>query len=94
MTKNEIKQAVIVELQRVQSISGRVCAPIDDSTRPLLDLEGFDSLNGFEATTELEKVLGKLGIDSVFISETGKSARTVGTIVNEIHALRAKQGAA
>ncbi|MFO0617209.1 MAG: hypothetical protein U0414_31725 [Polyangiaceae bacterium] len=92
MTKDEIKVQVVVELERIQSISGRPCPPITDQTRPLLDLPGFDSLNGIEATSELEGVLGPLSVDNVFASESGKSARTLETIVSEI--LRAQRGAA
>lgn len=92
MTKNEIRDAVIAAIERIQSLSGRPCQPIEDSTKPLLDVAGFDSLNGLEATIELEQKLGTLGVENVFLSESGKSARSIETIVNEI--VRAQRGAA
>lgn len=92
MTRNEIREAVAAAIERIQELSGRPCPPIQDSTRPLLDVEGFDSYNGIEATVLLDMKLGTVGLENVFLSDSGKSARTVETIVNEI--VRAQRGAA
>ena len=92
MTNDEIRDIVAAAIQRIQSVSGRPCPPLQDTIRPLLDVEGFDSLNGLEATIEIEQKLGSLRIENLFLSESGKSARTLGTIVNEI--VRAQRGAA
>ena len=92
MTKTEIRAAVVAAIERIQQLSGRPCPPIEDGTRPLLDVDGLDSYNGLEATVELEGTVGAFGIENVFLSDSGKSARTVETIVNEI--VRAQRGAA
>lgn len=53
MTQIEAEQLLIELVKKIQLISGRPEAKIDGSTRPILDLPDFDSLNGVELTVEI-----------------------------------------
>jgi hypothetical protein len=53
MTQTEIEQILIELIKKIQSMSGRPGAEISPSTRPIVDLEEFDSLNGVELTVEV-----------------------------------------
>lgn len=60
MDKQEIVGQVIQTVARIQEMSGRSTEGIGASTSPVADLEGFDSINGEEATLTLA---AKLGVD-------------------------------
>lgn len=53
MTQTEAEQMLIKLTKQIQTISGRPEQEINGSTRPILDLEQFDSLNGVELTVEV-----------------------------------------
>ena len=57
MTKQEIRDGLLVSLREVQEASGREVPPMTDDLCPLLDLPGFESLNGEEVASELEEWL-------------------------------------
>ncbi len=72
-------------LAEIQSISGRVQEPIREDTRPIGDLDQFDSLNGVEATVELSDRLGvDLGVVNAFVNEDAAKALTVSEIADGI----------
>lgn len=60
-------------LADIQKASGRGWTPLTEDDRPIGALEGFDSLNGLEATVQLEQRLGcRFGVTSVFVT-TGET---------------------
>ena len=79
MDKQEIVIKVVQAVALVQDLSGRSSVGIGVSTRPVRDMEGFDSLSGVEATVMLSE---SLGIDlpedyNPFVSKDGKRALSV-----------------
>ena len=86
MDKQEIVAKVIQAVAQVQQMSGRPSADIGTSTRPVGGVEGFDSLNGVEATVMLSESLRvELPEDcNPFISTDGKRALTVGEIADTL----------
>ncbi|MDE0069114.1 MAG: hypothetical protein OXO48_05330 [Caldilineaceae bacterium] len=86
MGKQEIVGAVIQTVAQVQEASGRERGAIDASTRPLRDVEGFDSLCGLEATVLLSESLGAALPDDYnpFISKDGNRALSVGEIADAL----------
>ena len=88
MERQEIITKVIQTVAEVQGMSGRPSAGIDNSTRPVGGVEGFDSLCGVEATVMLSDSLGlHLPEDyNPFISKDGKRALTVEAIADGLSA--------
>lgn len=86
MGKQEIVRTVVQTVAQVQEASGRERATIDASTRPLRDVEGFDSLCGLEATVLLSESLGVALPDDYnpFISKDGNRALSVGEIADAL----------
>jgi hypothetical protein len=74
MNQGEIVRMVTAVLQETQTLSGRVWQSVDLNTRPIGQLEGFDSLCGLEATLMLEAKLGCSFEESVFVSADGTRA--------------------
>lgn len=86
MTKTEAQEAIIGTLSTLQALSGRQCGVITPKTRPIGHLEGFDSLNGIEATCELARHLG-IGLDdteNIFVDETGRRSLVVEEVAERI----------
>ena len=89
MDKQEVVTKVVQTVAQVQEMSGRSSAGIGASTRPVRDVEGFDSLCGVEATVMLSE---SLGVDlpedyNPFISKDGKRALSVGEIADNLSTL-------
>ena len=85
MNNAEAIRIVTDVLAEIQSISGRVQEPIREDTRPIGDLDQFDSLNGVEATVELSDRLGvDLGVVNAFVNEDAAKALTVSEIADGI----------
>ena len=89
MDKQEVVTKVVQTVAQVQEMSGRSSAGIGASTRPVRDVEGFDSLCGVEATVMLSESLGvDLPADyNPFISKDGKRALSVGEIADNLSTL-------
>ena len=85
MSQSEAVQAVTDVLKEVQELSGRPAGAIDESTKPIGDLDGFDSLCGVEAAGIL---CGKFGVELVgtnpFVDPSGMRARTVGEVASAV----------
>ena len=86
MEKQEIVTTVVQTVVQVQVMSGRPSGGISASTRPVQDVEGFDSLSGLEATVMLSE---SLGIDlpenyNPFISKDGNRALSVSEIADNL----------
>ena len=86
MEKQEIVTEVVQAVARVQEASGRSSGGIDVSSRPVRDVEGFDSLCGVEATVLLSESLGvHLPEDhNPFVSKDGKRALSVAEIADTL----------
>ena len=86
MDKQEIITEVVQTVAQVQESSGRPSTGIDASMRPVHDVEGFDSLNGVEATVMLSESLGVNLPDGFnpFVSEDGKRALSVSEIADSL----------
>ncbi len=54
---SDVRAAVVTTLAEVQQTSGQVMPELTDSTCPLLDLPGFDSLSSVEAIVLLSMKL-------------------------------------
>ena len=63
MTQNEIETLLITLILEIQKASGRPLADLNPDSCPLLDVPGFDSLNGVEVTVD---ILDKLKLDLEF----------------------------
>ncbi len=63
MDQATIEKLLSDTVRALQELSGREHVAITARTRPVLDVPGFDSLNGVEATIE---VLGQLGLETDF----------------------------
>jgi acyl carrier protein len=88
-TKIAIRAALEKVLREVQGSSGRVCPDVTDGTKPIGDLDAFDSLMADEATVLLEQELKvKLAEGTPFVSSIGrKRALTITEIVDRICAM-------
>jgi len=85
MKKSESVRVVTEVLQEIQSVSGRPATQISEHTRPIGDLDEFDSLNGVEATVELSDRLGiELPGVNAFVNEKGTKALTVSEVADGI----------
>lgn len=88
MDNSELVTTVVETIAKVQELSGRSSVGIEVSTRPILDVEGFDSLSGVEATVMLSE---SLGVDipddcNPFISEDGKQASSIVEVADTLRA--------
>jgi len=73
LTKAEIRAAIEKVLRQAQAAGGHACPELTDATKPIGDLDDFDSLTAIEGKALLEKELGcTLGDDPPFISASGK----------------------
>ena len=89
MDRNNIELELMDTIREVQELSGHAPVPIDQSTRPINDLEHFDSLRGVETTCLLSSKLkckfkSPKGEINVFVSKDGRRALTVGEIVDRL----------
>lgn len=57
MERENIRETVYQVIQEIQASSGRDASQLNDSTCPLSDLDGFDSLNAVEASFQLSEYL-------------------------------------
>jgi acyl carrier protein len=85
LNKTQIASTVLEVLKDVQMASGRPMAAMTDDSEPIGDLEGFDSLNGLEASVELERRFGcTFKVNGVFVNDSGKRALHVWEVVDTI----------
>lgn len=96
MDRNTVKAALIAVLKEVQALSGEVCPPIVDATKPIDDLPKFDS----KVWPVAFGLVGlKLGVDvpvdvNVFRQEHTKIPNTIEQTVTAIlKAIQAKASA-
>lgn len=87
LTQTEIKNKLISLLTDIQNNSGYQANDISDSTKPLRDLEGFDSMVSVASIGELETIL-EINIPydkNIYVSKDGKRLLTVNEVATEVH---------
>lgn len=84
MDRDEIVRHIILAVTQVQETSGRSVGGIGHNTRPLKDLQDFDSLCGVEATVLLSGAVGRELPDSVFVPQEGSRLLTVDEIADRV----------
>ena len=86
MDRQQMVAKVVQTVIQVQEVSGRSSVGIGVQTRPVRDVDGFDSLSGVEATVMLSEALGVDLPDDYnpFISDDGQRALSVGEIANTL----------
>ena len=93
MNHAEVVSVLLDVLTSIQQNSGRDMTAISGNNCPIGDLDGFDSLNGVEATVELAD---RLGIDisgtSVFVNDLGTKALSVTEVAERLIAAHARLG--
>ena len=87
MNRDEVVNVLLDVLSTIQQNSGRNCVSINENMCPIGNLDGFDSLNGVEATVEL---VDRLGVEisgvSIFVNESGTNALSVSQVVERLSA--------
>ena len=76
MKLEDIEKLLIDVACDVQKMSGREVVNLTSESRPLLDMPGFDSLNGVEATVDALNRL-KLDLDFIDIFADEEKALTI-----------------
>ena len=84
MNRDDMVRQVIDAVVEVQQASGRSIQGVGPGSRPLKDVEGFDSLSGVEATAVLSQALGRDLPDSVFAPEEGNPSPSVNEIADKV----------
>ena len=87
MTAQDISKAIADAINAIQQASGNPLLPVLPESKPIGDLPGFDSLLGLEVTLELEKVVGHLPWQNVFVNDEQTKALTVSEVVSRIASL-------
>jgi acyl carrier protein len=84
----ELTTLVRTCMRSIQTLSGRPWREVSLDECPHERLDGFDSYASVEATTEIEKLLGrKIDADTVFYN--GKSALTLRQVCDRVESLLA-----
>lgn len=90
MSENVVLDAVIAGVVEVQNLSGRSCPRLGLTSKPIGDVEGFDSLMALEATICIEEQLGwKLTNGNPFISVDGTQALNLADVAIRVAEMRA-----
>ena len=84
MDRDDIVRQVIEAVTHVQETSGRSVGEIGPDTRPLKDLQDFDSLCGVEATVLLSDTVGRDLPDSVFVPQEGSRVLSINEIADRV----------
>ncbi|XXX80082.1 hypothetical protein WMF30_15045 [Sorangium sp. So ce134] len=83
--RQHVKSTLVKVLIDVQQLSGCQYPALEDSTRPIGDLEGFTSLRGLEVTVRLEQALGcSFGKENLFVSDSKRRAVRLKEVVDRI----------
>lgn len=91
--QNQIGAKVLEVLREVQELSGRTWTDLGSRSKPIGDLDGFDSLTAIEVTVLLEEQLGcRLDKNNLFVSEDGTRALTLKEVTHRISGLLASSG--
>jgi acyl carrier protein len=78
MREEELQSLILRVLAEAQTLSGREWTDLGPDSKPIGDLDGFDSLSAVETTIAIEQWLEcKFEVESVFVSGDGKRALTI-----------------
>ncbi len=80
MDRNQAMQQVIGAIRQVRECSGKGSTQMGPNTRPLRDLDDFDSLSGVEATVLLSEFVGLDLPDSLFTGSKGQRVPSIDEI--------------
>ena len=76
MNQEQIESMLIEVVCEIQKISGRPIVDVTADTKPVVDMPGFDSLNGVESTIEVSGRINKdVPFNNVFVDD--KKALTI-----------------
>ena len=89
MTNDQVNAILAEAIGEIEALSGREPPILEAHSRPVVDMLGWDSLLGLEATVLIESKLGiSIEADSLFVTEgTKPRARTVTQIISAIQKL-------
>lgn len=83
-TREEVEQQLMSVLRQIQEVSGREVPTMTVDLCPMLDLDGFESINAAEATAMLADEL-RLKIKEIpFFPKTGQKPLTITQIVDNV----------
>lgn len=85
MSRDEALQMVCHAIAQIQEQSGRTVDVLDEHSRPFVDVDGFDSLNGEEVTALLLEDIS-FGPDFNPFAPADKGDLTIGEIVDRLAA--------
>ncbi len=91
MASDLIRNALITTITEIQSNSGRAQIEISNNTRPLKDMQGFDSVNAVEASMLLSEYLGCEVVPDIALFARGGQALTVSEIVENLSEIVERQ---
>ena len=84
MDRERVEGAVIDALKQVQETSGLVTGPIGSDTRPLQDIDSFDSYSGVEAALFISESRGCEIPCGVFLPKNGRRHLSVSEIAENV----------
>jgi len=84
MNYDELQSQVITVINEIQTNSGRPSLQINGNTRPLADLQGFDSINAVESTIIFSEHLGCDIEPDIAIFAHGGRPRSISEITREL----------
>jgi len=87
MSRKEIVGLIIEKVVEIQELSGRPTSDMTGRTRPLLDVPGFDSLNGLELTIMLTAVLRIDSRSTLCTSEDGRRLLRISEMADKVQVL-------
>ena len=82
MDKEQAVQQVMGTIRQVRTHSGKRSVQLEPNTRPLRDLDDFDSLSGVEAAVLLSESVGFDLPDHIFTGSNGQRAPSIGEIAD------------
>ena len=84
MTRTEVITIVVEKLDEIQQISTEEKVPINETTKPIGGIPGFDSMNGVEFAAMIDEVVHIGEVGNLCASKDGTRALTVGEIADRI----------
>ena len=84
MDKPKAVQQVMGAIREVRTHSGKESVQLGPNTRPLRDLDDFDSLSGVEAAVLLSESVGLDLPDHIFTGSKGQRVPSIGEIADMV----------
>lgn len=90
MDRSRLQTIVLAGVRDIQEQSGRTWRDLTETQRVIGTLDGFESINGVEATAVIEQLVIEAGLGAKVNAETlftdGRRALTVGEAVERLAA--------